>query len=103
MADDHYFNKLLASISEEIKPSGFCDINISRTWKSRDRQLGGKLSNLASKSCRLCPIIVVNHQFAFSALTLLVGRQEEHLVSKKLSDEVLAWLSVWSEVQMIGI
>jgi len=37
---------------------------------------------------------------AFSALTLLVGRQEERLPCKKLSDEVLEWLSVWSEVQM---
>jgi len=37
--------------------------------------------------------------FAFSALTLLVGRQEGHQVCKKLSGEVLAWLSVWSEVQ----
>ena len=36
---------------------------------------------------------------AFSALTLLVGRQEGHPACKKLSDEVLAWLSVWSEVQ----
>jgi len=36
---------------------------------------------------------------AFSALTLLVRRQEGHLACKKLSDEVLAWLSVWSEVQ----
>jgi len=32
-------------------------------------------------------------------LTLLVGRQEEHLACKKLSGEVLAWLSAWSEVQ----
>jgi len=30
---------------------------------------------------------------------LLFGRQEEHLVCKKLSDEMLALLSVWSEVQ----
>jgi len=37
--------------------------------------------------------------FAFSALTLLVGRQEGHPAFKKLSGEVLAWLSVWSEVQ----
>ena len=37
--------------------------------------------------------------FAFSALTLLVGRQEEHPACKKLSGGVLAWLSVWSEVQ----
>jgi len=36
---------------------------------------------------------------AFSALTLLVGRQEGHLVCKKLSSGVLAWLSIWSEVQ----
>ena len=33
------------------------------------------------------------------ALTLLVGRQEGHPACKKLSGEVLAWLSVWSEVQ----
>jgi len=32
-------------------------------------------------------------------LTLLVGRQEGHPVCKKLSGGVLAWLSVWSEVQ----
>ena len=36
--------------------------------------------------------------FAFSALTLLVGRQEGHPACKKLSGGVLAWLSVWSEV-----
>jgi len=35
---------------------------------------------------------------AFSALTLLVGRQEGHPACKKLSGGVLAWLSVWSEV-----
>jgi len=35
---------------------------------------------------------------AFSALTLLVGRQEGHPACKKLSGEVLVWLSVWSEV-----
>jgi len=36
---------------------------------------------------------------AFSALTLLVGRQEGHPVCKKLSGGVLAWLSAWSEMQ----
>jgi len=36
---------------------------------------------------------------AFSALTLLVGRQEGHPACKKPSGGVLAWLSVWSEVQ----
>jgi len=43
------------------------------------------------------PSFPVNH----SALTLLVGRQEGHLACKKLSSGVLAWLSVWSEVQTI--
>jgi len=32
-------------------------------------------------------------------ITKLVGRQEGHPASKKLSGGVLAWLSVWSEVQ----
>jgi len=36
---------------------------------------------------------------AFSALTLLIGRQEGHPAYKKLSGRVLAWLSVWSELQ----
>jgi len=36
---------------------------------------------------------------AFSALMLLVGRQEGHPACKKLSGRVLAWLSVWSEMQ----
>ena len=36
---------------------------------------------------------------AFSALTLLVGRQEGHLACKKQSGGVQVWLSVWSKVQ----
>jgi len=42
------------------------------------------------------PIFVI---ILYSALTLLVGRQEGHPACKKLSGGVLAWLSVWSEVQ----
>jgi len=37
--------------------------------------------------------------FAFSALTLLVGRQEGH-ACKKLSGGMLAWLSVRAKVQI---
>jgi len=37
---------------------------------------------------------------AFSALTLLVGRQEGHPACKKLSGGVLAKLFVWSDVQI---
>jgi len=40
---------------------------------------------------------------AFSALTLLVGWQEGHPACKKLSGEVLAWLSVWIEVQLMPL
>jgi len=38
--------------------------------------------------------------FSFSALTLLVGWQEGHLACKKLSGGVLAWSSVWGEMQI---
>jgi len=43
--------------------------------------------------------VVVYLSCDFSALTLLVGRQEGHPACKKLTGGVLAWLSVWSEVQ----
>jgi len=43
-------------------------------------------------------ITTITSASAFSALTLLVG-QEGHPACKKLSGGVLAWLSVWSEVQ----
>jgi len=38
--------------------------------------------------------------YAFSAFTLLVGRQEGIWLVKKLSGGMLAWLLVWSEVQI---
>jgi len=41
----------------------------------------------------------VEIQVAFSALRLLVGRQEGHPACKKQSGGVLVWLSVWGEVQ----
>ena len=41
--------------------------------------------------------------YVFSALTLFVGCQEEHPACKKLSDELMAWLSICSEVQMVCI
>jgi len=34
------------------------------------------------------------HPIAFGALTLLAGHQKEHPDCKKLSDDILAWLSV---------
>jgi len=49
--------------------------------------------------CLICLPVVQFVLSFFSASTLLVGRQEGHLACKKLSGGVLAWLSVWSEVQ----
>jgi len=46
-----------------------------------------------------CFIILLFYVIVHSALTLLVGRQEEHPACKKQSGGVLVWLSVWSEVQ----
>jgi len=48
-------------------------------------------------SVYVCCKLLLHH--AFSALTLLVGWQEGHPACKKLSGEVLEWLSAWSEVQ----
>ena len=48
--------------------------------------------NVVNQSCQCFTV-------AFSALTLLVGWQKGHPACKKLSGEVLAWLSVWSKMQ----
>ena len=38
--------------------------------------------------------------FAFSAMMLLIGRQEGHEACKKLSGGMMAWLSIWGEMQI---
>ena len=55
----------------------------------------------ACGTCFCCSLFCCLHKLvtAFSALTLLVGRQEGHPACKKLSGGVLVWLSVWSDVQ----
>jgi len=55
--------------------------------------------NMQTKSLGMQASIIWCLSVAFSALTLLVGRQEGHPACKILSGGVLAWLSVWSEVQ----
>jgi len=45
----------------------------------------------------------VSLAIAFSALMLLVGRQEGHPASKNFSGVLLAWFSVWSEMQTCGV
>jgi len=90
-------------------------VNYTRdgTWKSHVKRESlcyeGDLCQVATaKQLKIAMnmILMVSlllSRVAFSALTLLVGRQEGHSACKILSGEVLAWLSVWSEVQMISI
>ena len=52
---------------------------------------GAAANNLDEE--HLCIVYVVSSN-TFSALTLLVGRQEGHPACKKQSGGVLAWLSV---------
>ena len=70
---------------------GFCFRAPSHLWTYLLQTVGCKLT------LYYCCIIFL--AYAFSALTLLVGQQEGHPACKKLSGGVLAWLSVWSEVQ----
>jgi len=67
---------------------------VESVLKKRRECYGGKEFNI-DLLLSLFVIII----FAFSALTLFVGRREGHPACKKLTGEVLAWLSVWSEVQ----
>ena len=75
-------------------------------WRSADRSATcwrhSQCSLRHQQSSRFtqqaCGFLVLDSH-AFSALTLLVGRQEGHMACKKLSGGVLAWLSVWNEVQ----
>ena len=55
----------------------------------------GRFSVLLRWHCKM----LCTWRHASNALTLLVGRQEGHPACKKVSGGVLAWLSVWSEVQ----
>jgi len=55
--------------------------------------------NMQTKSLGMQASIIWCLSVAFSGLTLLVRRQEGHPACKILSGGVLAWLSVWSEVQ----
>jgi len=79
---------------------------------SRSRKPSLEVNNVTDQTMHSCyylfvvfslSLIFYSICYAFRALTLLVGRQEEHPACKELSDEVLAWLSVWSDVQIVCI
>ena len=63
----------------------------------------GVVERPADDSWLIAGNVIILTIYAFSALTLLVGRQEVHSACKKLSVAVSAWLSVWSEVQIVCI
>jgi len=46
--------------------------------------------NISAKSCIFAKSCHEINTCPFTALALLVGRQEEHLASKKLSDDLMA-------------
>jgi len=74
-------------------------------WKKNERWGAGvvicleRAADLPFLPVKAKSLISLIDATAFSALTLLVGWQEEHPACKKLSGGVLAWLSVWSEMQ----
>ena len=78
------------------------NVGRSRSWTLDGQPL---YLRSRSKSLMYCnekfhyKITHTTHTRVFSALMLLVGRQDGHLAGKKLSGGVLAWLSVCSEVQ----
>ena len=96
---DYYFRPLSVAMHDD---------HSLLDWRSKERRLctGPKLEtelilNWVSSACiwRSARNAAYYHTFvfsafAFSALTLLVGRQEGHPACKKLSGGVLAWLSV---------
>jgi len=67
----------------------------------RDTSGWGQCTGLVC--CKHISVLLLSLQIASRDLILLVWHQEEHLACKKLSDEVLVSLSVWSRVQMICI
>jgi len=69
------------------------------TAKNRDQLRNPTLGNRVWATFTFLLYSYRLYTYAFSAFTLLVGRQEGHPACKNLSGQVLAWLSVGSEVQ----
>jgi len=72
-------------------------------WLATDSHLSPEPQMLSTGVDGASDNDTTTRNYAFSALTLLVGSQEEQLACKQLSGEVLVWLSVWSEVQIVCI
>jgi len=68
----------------------------------QERHSSRKNCNLAILKCFFVMELGIGHSTGLQ-LTLLLGHQKEHVVCKKFNDEVLVWLSVGSEVQIVCI
>ena len=74
-----------------------CGEKMCGVSQSLDMEIFGSIPDASSIPAYIS--LLKDSMYPFSALTLLVGRQEGHPTCKKLSGGVLAWLSVWSKVQ----
>ena len=93
---------MLLSLDADAQPT--VDDESSQCGSASLQQVANMVSVIASNQQEMKDkmqeiVVEVRTLKAFSALTLLVGRQEGHPACKKLSGGVLAWLSLWSEVQ----
>jgi len=70
-------------------------------WYWLTRVFPDKFHRAVKRLCCVCVVAAYLQLLsAFSAWTLLVGRQEGHPACKKLSGEMLAWLCVWVKVSI---
>jgi len=78
-----------------------CVAGVSRIVIDRVQQPQTPVQSVVQRFVCLTSYVIILYYrpVAFSDLTLLVGQQEGHLACKQLSGDVLAWLSVWGEVQ----
>ena len=102
----HWLTAVVTPVPKKFSPTELSDYRpisvtpILSDWQRRflsNNDRGQPRQWNCSSISMLFALLVVP---AFSALTLLVGRQEGHPACKKLSGGVLAWLSVWSDVQI---
>ena len=81
-------------------------VSLSMEFCSSDIDLCTAVISIATVSCNSQSPFQCwyrRHRVAFSTSALLVGCQEEHPACKKLSGEVLVWLSVWKVVHIVCI
>jgi len=97
------YHLILVSLSLSLSLSQFCLLKCHLIFSSCKPGLTS-MQHTTSHTTAVQPsshyqwyILIGNA--AFSVLMLLVGQQEGHMACKKLSGGMMAWLSVWGEVQ----